>query len=412
MFVGGFKAHAIPSSVTIARSRADRCRPASGAGGRCRGEGCRHGRRLPAQAGQQKRGIAGSRRGGLPDHRGEAMHGRRETTRTRRARSNAWIASGWLDKIINNSYKTMMNALEPDQQAKLREMQRSSIHTRDLTCAFLVRLFPGHDGQSDNHILQQPRDRPARDLPADFCRGYRGPKIACSIETAEHGVDWRSLLGHVLSGFGLFSDLAPRLCHARSSATASACPFRGASGLLHRSKLANLFDNLIGLREERRRQREAEYLCVFKLMITSNVVGCSMGNSEGLAPLRIRSTKKAARRDKSATRAAYMIKPPTSTFSRKANIVGSRCVIALSAISVRRATTVPRRRRPEPVRRRQPQRRLRLRRLRDRSPRWRARPQANVHLSRPRVPTASRARRCHFRRRATVQLSRGSVPPA
>src|SRR5437879_3244344 len=46
----------------------------------------------------------------------------------------------------------------------------------------LVRLFPGHDGQSDDRVLQQPRDCPARDLPADFCRGYRGPKIACSIE--------------------------------------------------------------------------------------------------------------------------------------------------------------------------------------------------------------------------------------
>jgi uncharacterized protein YecT (DUF1311 family) len=40
------------------------------------------------------------------------------------------------DKIINGSYKTMMNALEPDQQDKLREMQLSWIHTRDLTCAF------------------------------------------------------------------------------------------------------------------------------------------------------------------------------------------------------------------------------------------------------------------------------------
>src|SRR3981081_4658264 len=49
----------------------------------------------------------------------------------------------------------------------------------------LVRLFPGHDGQSDNRVLQQPRDRPARDLPADFCRGYRGPKITCSIEAAD-----------------------------------------------------------------------------------------------------------------------------------------------------------------------------------------------------------------------------------
>ena len=29
-----------------------------------------------------------------------------------------------------------MNALEPGQQDKLREMQRSWIHTRDLTCGF------------------------------------------------------------------------------------------------------------------------------------------------------------------------------------------------------------------------------------------------------------------------------------
>src|SRR3979490_844572 len=49
----------------------------------------------------------------------------------------------------------------------------------------LVRLFPGHDGQSDDRVLQQPRDRPARDLPADFRRGYRGPKITCSIEAAD-----------------------------------------------------------------------------------------------------------------------------------------------------------------------------------------------------------------------------------
>jgi uncharacterized protein YecT (DUF1311 family) len=47
------------------------------------------------------------------------------------------------DKIINDSYKTMMNALEPDQQAKLREMQRSWIQTRDLTCAFWYDYFQG-----------------------------------------------------------------------------------------------------------------------------------------------------------------------------------------------------------------------------------------------------------------------------
>jgi len=36
-------------------------------------------------------------------------------------------------------------------------------------------------------------------------------------------------------------------------------------------------------------------LAVFRLTATSNTVGCSMGSSDGLAPLRILSTKKAAR---------------------------------------------------------------------------------------------------------------------
>jgi uncharacterized protein YecT (DUF1311 family) len=47
------------------------------------------------------------------------------------------------DKIVNDSYKTMMNALDPDQQAKLREMQRSWIQTRDLTCGFWYDYFQG-----------------------------------------------------------------------------------------------------------------------------------------------------------------------------------------------------------------------------------------------------------------------------
>jgi uncharacterized protein YecT (DUF1311 family) len=47
------------------------------------------------------------------------------------------------DKIVNDSYQTMINALEPDQQAKLREMQRSWLHTRDLTCAFWYDYFQG-----------------------------------------------------------------------------------------------------------------------------------------------------------------------------------------------------------------------------------------------------------------------------
>ena len=47
------------------------------------------------------------------------------------------------DKILNDSYKTMLTALEPDQQTKLREMQRSWIQTRDLTCAFWYDYFQG-----------------------------------------------------------------------------------------------------------------------------------------------------------------------------------------------------------------------------------------------------------------------------
>ena len=47
------------------------------------------------------------------------------------------------DKILNDSYKAMMAALEPEQQSKLREMQLSWVHTRDLTCMFWYDYFQG-----------------------------------------------------------------------------------------------------------------------------------------------------------------------------------------------------------------------------------------------------------------------------
>jgi uncharacterized protein YecT (DUF1311 family) len=47
------------------------------------------------------------------------------------------------DKIVNDSYQAMMKALDSDQQAKLREMQRSWIQTRDLTCMFWYDYFQG-----------------------------------------------------------------------------------------------------------------------------------------------------------------------------------------------------------------------------------------------------------------------------
>jgi uncharacterized protein YecT (DUF1311 family) len=47
------------------------------------------------------------------------------------------------DKIVNDSYKTMMDRLEPEQQDKLKAMQRSWIHTRNLTCDFWYDYFQG-----------------------------------------------------------------------------------------------------------------------------------------------------------------------------------------------------------------------------------------------------------------------------
>jgi uncharacterized protein YecT (DUF1311 family) len=47
------------------------------------------------------------------------------------------------DQIVNDCYKAMMATLDADQQTKLREMQRSWIQTRDLTCAFWYDYFQG-----------------------------------------------------------------------------------------------------------------------------------------------------------------------------------------------------------------------------------------------------------------------------
>jgi uncharacterized protein YecT (DUF1311 family) len=47
------------------------------------------------------------------------------------------------DKIINDSYKSVMNAIEPDQAKKLREVQKAWIHSRDITCEFFYDYFQG-----------------------------------------------------------------------------------------------------------------------------------------------------------------------------------------------------------------------------------------------------------------------------
>jgi hypothetical protein len=43
------------------------------------------------------------------------------------------------------------------------------------------------------------------------------------------------------------------------------CPFRATFGLARRSKLVILFDDFVGLRKQRRRQREVEHPCGFQV---------------------------------------------------------------------------------------------------------------------------------------------------
>src|SRR3954468_4222951 len=80
---------------------------------------------------------------------------------------------------------------------------------------------------------------------------------------------------------------------------------------------------------------------VRKLSTSVNRVGCSIGKSAGFAPLRIRSTKKAARRERSSTRAAYAIRPPASACGRYAKIVGKRWRIVVATSCWRWARNVP-----------------------------------------------------------------------
>src|SRR5258708_3891658 len=63
---------------------------------------------------------------------------------------------------------------------------------------------------------------------------------------------------------------------------------------------------------------------VFRLITSSNLVGCCTGKSAGLAPLRILSTYSAVFLDRSGRFAPQDISPPASTPSLAAYIVGNR----------------------------------------------------------------------------------------
>jgi hypothetical protein len=73
--------------------------------------------------------------------------------------------------------------------------------------------------------------------------------------------------------------------------------FRG-TGLLSVLSLFSSLEDLIRPRQHVGRNRQADLLCLFEIVMNSNFVGCSTGMSAGFVPFRILSTKTAARRAK------------------------------------------------------------------------------------------------------------------
>ena len=47
------------------------------------------------------------------------------------------------DKVLNTSFQALLKGLEPDQQKKLREMQRIWLQSRAATCGFYYDYFDG-----------------------------------------------------------------------------------------------------------------------------------------------------------------------------------------------------------------------------------------------------------------------------
>jgi len=47
------------------------------------------------------------------------------------------------DKVLNASYQALLKGLEPEQQQKLRDMQRIWLQSRDATCRFYYDYFQG-----------------------------------------------------------------------------------------------------------------------------------------------------------------------------------------------------------------------------------------------------------------------------
>jgi len=75
---------------------------------------------------------------------------------------------GVWDNILNKSYQLLRERLEEDQVAKLRDMQRAWITSRDKTCGFLYDYF---QGTMANPMIAACTSR-ATGLQALYLRGF------------------------------------------------------------------------------------------------------------------------------------------------------------------------------------------------------------------------------------------------
>src|SRR5678816_703124 len=109
----------------------------------------------------------------------------------------------------------------------------------------------------------------------------------------------------------------PSLAVLRSAKRSRSSRCDGSSTIIARRHEAGLFDHWITSSARARSDRETlspSDFAVFMLMISSNFVGCSIGRSTDLAPLRILSTYAADRPTKSLMLIPYETRPPASTF--------------------------------------------------------------------------------------------------
>ena len=98
------------------------------------------------------------------------------------------------------------------------------------------------------------------------------------------------------------------------------------------ANIGGSFDQSVGSKQERSGIERPIAFAVFRLMVNSSLVGCSIGKSLGCRPCKTLCTNPAPCRNKAGPSAPYDIRPPASTKARVLEAAGKRCSRARSAI--------------------------------------------------------------------------------